>query len=89
MGLGVRNVLEFQFFDQKGPTRKGLVRSLDLLYNLGAIDETGSLTTETGLTLVELSSLDARSAAAVLIANKDEYRVGKEMLVIACLMQFN
>ena len=89
MGLGVRNVLEFQFFEKKGPTREGLIRSLDLLYNLGAIDETGSLTEETGLTLVELSSLDARSAASVLIANKDEYRVGKEMLVIACLMQFN
>lgn len=80
-------MLDFEYFG-KGPSRAGFIRSLDLLYNLGAIDAMGELTQERGLPLVELS-IDPRSATAVLISNGENYRVCNEVLTIASLMQFS
>ena len=36
-GLGVSNLIDFDYFET-GPSRAGLTQSLDLLYNLGAIE---------------------------------------------------
>ena len=83
-GLGIRNLIDFSYFG-KGPSRASLIRSLDLLYNLGAIDDQGELTVERGLPLVELS-IDPRCAAAVLVSNGEDYRVCNEVLTIACLL---
>ena len=86
-GLGVTNLLDFEYFD-KGPSRRGLSQSLDLLFHLGAIDQTGQLTEEIGLKMVELS-LDPRYAKSIIVANEDEYCVFNEMLTVASLMQFS
>ena len=46
--LGIRNLVDFDYFD-KGPSKAGLIRSLDLLYHLDIINESGELTPERGL----------------------------------------
>ena len=66
-GLGVRNILEFDYLS--GPTRESFMQGLELLYNLGALDDQAQLTQDTGLKMVELA-VDPRLAAAILIASK-------------------
>ena len=52
-GLGVANLLDFKYYD-RGPSRSNLIQSLDLLFNLGAINEVGELTKDLGASMVEL-----------------------------------
>ena len=86
-GLGVQNLFDFEFFDKR-PSRDGLVQSLDLLFHLGVIDDSGELTDPRGLLQVELP-IDVRFGAAILAANEQKYMVFNEMLTIASLMQFS
>ena len=48
MALGVRNPLEFDYFNNNGPSKTAAVNSFDLLYHLGAIDQDGALTRDRG-----------------------------------------
>ena len=86
-GLGIRNLAEFDYFG-RAPSRQSLSSSLDLLYHLGAIDAKGELTQERGLALVEMP-VDARSGAAILIANESPFKVCSEILTIVSLLQFS
>ena len=47
--LGVDDVLHFDFMDP--PPREAVVRSLELLYALGALDDTGKLSSSLGALL--------------------------------------
>eukprot|EP00877_Chromochloris_zofingiensis_P014727 jgi/Chrzof1/9508/Cz04g05220.t1 len=50
--LGVNNVVEFDFMDP--PPKAAIVRSLELLYALGALDTSGNLTNPSGVQLARL-----------------------------------
>jgi ATP-dependent RNA helicase DDX35 len=65
--LGIRNIVGFDFLSP--PSKENFIRSLEVLYSLGAIDDTGQLTTDIGLKLVELP-IDPRMAAAILNSSK-------------------
>lgn len=86
-GLGIRNLVQFEYFGE-APSQRSLRSTFDLLYHLGAIDNKGDLTQERGLILVEMP-LDPRSATAVLIANESPFRVCSEVLTIVSVLQFS
>ena len=65
--LGIRNIVGFDFLSP--PSKENFIRSLEVLYSLGAIDDTGQLTPDIGLKLVELP-IDPRMAAAILNSSK-------------------
>lgn len=50
--LGVSNVLRFDYLDN--PPSSMLVRALELLYALGALDDNGHLTPQLGLKMAEI-----------------------------------
>jgi len=91
--LGIRNIIGFDFLSP--PTKENFIRSLELLYSLGAIDDAGQLTQDIGLKLVELP-IDSRMAAAILNSSKNlnalnssdrsEWKVTEEVLSIAALL---
>ena len=81
-GLGVKNILEFDFIQP--PSELALVRSLELLYSLGALDRQGNLT-EVGKQILELG-LDCRLAMAILKSNNESYRVTEEMITLAAML---
>ncbi|KAJ9513362.1 hypothetical protein QJQ45_001401 [Haematococcus lacustris] len=63
--LGVQDVLGFDFID--APPRAAILRSLELLYALGALDRQGQLTPEVGLPLARMP-VDPMYAKVLLAA---------------------
>ncbi|CDW88583.1 mrna splicing factor rna helicase [Stylonychia lemnae] len=82
--LGIRNLLTFDYLSP--PSKENFIRSLEVLYSLGAIDDTAQLTQDIGMKLVEMP-IDPRMAAAILNSNKEEWRVTEEVLSVAALLQ--
>lgn len=50
--LGISNVLRFDYLDN--PPSSMLIRALELLYALGALDESGHLTLDLGMKMAEM-----------------------------------
>jgi ATP-dependent RNA helicase DDX35 len=65
--LGIRNLLNFDFLCP--PSKHNFIRSLEVLYSLGALDDEAQLTKDIGLKLVELP-IDPRMAATILNSSK-------------------
>ena len=65
--LGIRNLLTFDYLSP--PSKENFIRSLEVLYSLGAIDDEAQLTPDIGLKLVEMP-IDPRMAAAILNSSK-------------------
>jgi ATP-dependent RNA helicase DDX35 len=65
--LGIRNLLNFDFLSP--PSKHNFIRSLEVLYSLGALDDEAQLTKDIGLKLVELP-IDPRMAATILNSSK-------------------
>lgn len=81
MNLGIQNVVRFDFFSS--PPSKLVVRALDLLFSLGAVDEFGRLTKPLGMRMAELP-LEPMLARALL--NAPSFNCLSEMLTIAAMM---
>jgi ATP-dependent RNA helicase DDX35 len=65
--LGIRNLLNFDYLS--APSKENFIRSLEVLYTLGALDDHGQLTEDIGLKLVEMP-IDPRMAACILNSSK-------------------
>jgi pre-mRNA-splicing factor ATP-dependent RNA helicase DHX16 len=75
-GLGLNDLVNFDFLD--GPPADTLIRSLETLYALGAIDDKGAIT-RTGRKMAEIPL--APSAGAAMLAS-DRYKCSEEVLSI-------
>ncbi|KAF1979903.1 putative MRNA splicing factor RNA helicase [Bimuria novae-zelandiae CBS 107.79] len=78
--LQINDVLNFGFMDPPPPAT--LAKALENLYALGALNDTGALTS-VGRKLIEMP-IDAKLARAILAA--DEFKVVDEVLVIAAML---
>lgn len=65
--LGIRNILKFDYLTP--PSKENFIRSLEVLYSLGAIDDEAQLTSDIGMKLVEMP-VDPRMAACILNSSK-------------------
>jgi ATP-dependent RNA helicase DDX35 len=81
--LGIRNVLDFEFISP--PTEENVVKSLELLFALGALDERTELTKEIGYKLVEFP-LDPKLGTVLLNSNREEYKCMEEMLNLVSIL---
>ena len=81
--LGIRNILDFEFISP--PTEENVVKSLELLFALGALDEKTELTKEIGYKLVEFP-LDPKLGTALLKSNREEYKCMEEMLNLVSIL---
>jgi len=82
--LGIKNLITFDYFS--APKVDNLIRGLELLHALGALDNGANLTQPKGLQMAELSSLDPRLSAAILTSNSEKLKVCAEVITIAALM---
>jgi len=78
--LGIDNLMEFAFMDAPAP--ETLMRALELLNLVGAIDDEGKLT-KTGARMSEFP-LDPQLARSILAGQ--EYGVGSELCCIAAML---
>ncbi|TIC02153.1 putative pre-mRNA splicing factor [Wallemia mellicola] len=78
--LGVSNVLRFDYLDN--PPSSMLVRALELLYALGALDDSGHLTPQLGLKMAEIP-LDPMMTKILL--NSVSFECSEEILTIAAM----
>ena len=79
--LGIKNLLDFQFMDP--PPQENIMNSLYQLWILGALDNTGDLTTM-GRRMVEFP-LDPPLSKMLLFAHENE-RCSKEVLVVVSML---
>ncbi|TIA69361.1 hypothetical protein E3P91_03646 [Wallemia ichthyophaga] len=78
--LGISNVLRFDYLDS--PPSSMLVRALELLYALGALDDNGHLTLDLGMKMAEMP-LDPMMAKILL--NSVSFECSEEILTIAAM----
>jgi len=79
--LGINDVLHFDFMSPPVPTT--LMRALELLYSLGALDEQGRLTPDVGALMAEMP-LEPQLSKMMLAGCKDG--CGEEVLSIAAML---
>ncbi|CAI6342234.1 unnamed protein product [Periconia digitata] len=84
MNLGIQNLIRFDYLSN--PPSTLVVRALDLLFSLGAVDPHGRLTKPLGTRMAELP-LDPMLAKALL--NAPTFSCVPEMLSIAAMMTLN
>ena len=75
--------MKFDFLTK--PTEESMVRALETLYSLKAIDKQGALTQEIGWKLTELP-VDPRLGVVLLNSAKDEYLCSEEMLKLVSML---
>ncbi|RSH91219.1 hypothetical protein EHS25_009518 [Saitozyma podzolica] len=80
--LGIDNLAKFDFMSP--PPSEMMIRALEFLFCLKAIDEEGRLTRPLGARMAEVP-LDPMMAAILL--NSHEFRCGQEILTIAAMTQ--
>lgn len=80
LSLGIDNLLQFDFVDSPPP--QALLRSLEHLYALGALNEKGKLT-KTGRRMAELP-LDPMTAKALLAS--ETYGCSEEVTIISAML---
>lgn len=83
MSLGVDNLIDFDFIDS--PPAEALLRSLEHLYALGALNAGGKLT-KIGRRMAELP-LDPMMAKALLASEK--YKCSEEVTIICAMLSAN
>lgn len=83
MSLGIDNLIDFDFID--APPAEALLRSLEQLYALGALNDKGKLT-KLGRRMAELP-LDPMMAKALLAS--EEYGCSEEVTIICAMLSVN
>lgn len=81
--LGVDNIARFDFLTS--PPAELVIRALELLYSLGALDEYAKLTQPLGLRMAELA-ISPMMAKALLAASHPRFACLQELLTIAAMM---
>lgn len=84
--LGIDNLHKFAFLDS--PPDSALMKALEVLYSLGAIDDQGQLTEDIGYQLAELP-LEPRLGVILLNSCKDEFNCSEEMLSIVSMLSIS
>ncbi|RWS29917.1 ATP-dependent RNA helicase DHX35-like protein [Leptotrombidium deliense] len=80
--LGINNILKFEF--PSPPPNQNIITALELLYALGAIDDSGSLTDPLGLQIAEFP-LDPQYAKMLL--SSASFGCSEEALTITAMLQ--
>ncbi|XP_048253674.1 probable ATP-dependent RNA helicase DHX35 [Haliotis rufescens] len=80
--LGISNVLRFHFLS--APPAQNMLRGLELLYALGALDDNGNLTSPLGLQMAEFP-LSPMFAKMLLVSG--EFECSEEALTVAAMTQ--
>ncbi|KAH3778420.1 hypothetical protein DPMN_179878, partial [Dreissena polymorpha] len=80
--LGIANVLRFHFLS--APPAQNMVRGLELLYALGALDDVGNLTSPIGLRMAEFP-LTPMFAKMLLVSG--EFGCSEEAVTVAAMSQ--
>ncbi|KAI0562305.1 pre-mRNA-splicing factor ATP-dependent RNA helicase DHX16 [Gracilaria domingensis] len=83
LSLGIENLMEFDFID--APPPEALLRSLEHLYALGALNDKGKLT-KLGRRMAELP-LEPMMAKALLASEK--YKCSEEVTIICSMLSVN
>lgn len=83
MSLGIDNLIDFDFLD--APPPEALLRSLEQLYALGALNDVGALT-KTGRRMAELP-LDPMMAKALIAS--EEYGCSDEVATVCAMLSVN
>ncbi|KAJ9095801.1 hypothetical protein QFC19_007415 [Naganishia cerealis] len=78
--LGIDNLVRFDFLSP--PPTEMMIRALEFLYSLKALDEEGRLTKPLGVNMAEVP-VDPMMAAILL--NSQEFQCGEEILTIAAM----
>ncbi|KAJ9121567.1 hypothetical protein QFC22_002186 [Naganishia vaughanmartiniae] len=78
--LGIDNLVRFDFLSP--PPTEMMIRALEFLYSLKALDEEGRLTRPLGMNMAEVP-VDPMMAAILL--NSEEFQCGEEILTIAAM----
>ncbi|KAJ9119855.1 hypothetical protein QFC24_005569 [Naganishia onofrii] len=78
--LGIDNLVRFDFLSP--PPTEMMIRALEFLYSLKALDEEGRLTRPLGMNMAEVP-VDPMMAAILL--NSQEFQCGEEILTIAAM----
>ena len=81
--LGVHNISSFPFISL--PNKKNLLNGLEILYNLGAIDDSSQLTSDLGKILADIP-IDMKLAVILLNSCTENFRCSKEMLGIVSML---
>lgn len=82
--LGIDNIARFEFLTSPPPEL--IIRALDLLFSLGALDDYAKLTQPLGLRMAELS-IEPQMAKTLLSAPDPRFKCLSEMLSIAAMTQ--
>ncbi|XP_065827461.1 probable ATP-dependent RNA helicase DHX35 [Oscarella lobularis] len=82
--LGIDNVLRFNFLSP--PPAKSMIRALDLLYALGALDDAGNLTNPLGL---QMSEFPLHPMFAKMLLVSGDFGCSEEILTIAAMLQID
>uniref|UniRef100_A0A0B7A8J7 RNA helicase n=1 Tax=Arion vulgaris TaxID=1028688 RepID=A0A0B7A8J7_9EUPU len=80
--LGISNVLRFHFISP--PPAQNMVRGLELLYALGALDDSGNLTSPLGLQMAEFPL--SPSFAKMLLSSGD-FGCSEEAIIVCAMTQ--
>jgi ATP-dependent RNA helicase DDX35 len=81
--LEIQNISSFPFISM--PSKNNISHGLEILYNLGAIDDTSELTQDLGKVLVEFP-IDIKLAVILLKSCTESFRCSKEMLEIVAIL---
>jgi ATP-dependent RNA helicase DDX35 len=82
--MGIDNVLRFNFLSP--PPAKCMIRALDLLYALGALDDNGSLTHPLGLQMAEFP---LHPMFAKMLLTSGDFGCSEEIVTIAAILQLD
>ena len=80
--LGINNVLRFDFLS--APPAQNMVRGLEILYALGALDDNCQLTSPLGLNMAEFP---LQPMYAKMLLSSEEYGCSEEAVTTAAMMQ--
>ncbi|KAK5576135.1 hypothetical protein RB653_007276 [Dictyostelium firmibasis] len=81
--LGIDNILNFDFISQ--PPSGSLIRGLEVLYGLGALDDNGRLTNPTGMIMAEFPT-DPTFSKMIVQSSSTGFNCSEECITITAML---
>ncbi|KAN0027564.1 hypothetical protein ACTFIU_010529 [Dictyostelium citrinum] len=81
--LGIDNILNFDFISQ--PPSGSLIRGLEVLYGLGALDDNGKLTNPTGMIMAEFPT-DPTFSKMIIQSSSNGFHCSEECITITAML---